>query len=158
MTTVAESVHVGASLAEVWGLYFDPSTWPAWVDGFGSVESSAVYPEQGGTLRWRSTPAGRGVVEERVLEHEPRRLHRIAFSDPESEGELQTRFEIEAEGEGEAGTRVGQEMTYRLRDAGPLARLTDVLFIRSQMRRSLRRSLERFRVEAEELSAAAKRR
>jgi Polyketide cyclase / dehydrase and lipid transport len=155
MPTVAESVHVRASLAESWDLYFDPSAWPAWVDGFGSVESSAGYPEVGGTLRWRSTAAGRGTVTERVLEREPRRLHRIAFTDPESEGELASRFEIEAGREGDAGTRVGQEMTYRLLQAGPLTRLTDAFFIRPQIRRSLRRTLERFRAEVEARSTTA---
>jgi hypothetical protein len=153
--TVAESVHVAASLADTWELYFAADAWPAWVDGFGAVESSSGYPERGGTLRWRSTPAGRGLVDERVLDHEPRRAHRIEFSDPESEGELLTTFEIEREPEGEAGIRVTQESSYALRDAGPLTRLTDVFFIRPQVRRSLRRSLDRLSAEAEELSAAA---
>ncbi|MGH2993036.1 MAG: SRPBCC family protein [Solirubrobacterales bacterium] len=153
MPTVAESVHVEASLAEAWELYFDPELWRAWVDGFERVESASGYPGRDGTLRWRSTPAGRGAVEERVLEHEPRRRHRVAFSDPESEGELLTSFEIAA-GEGEAGTTVGQELTYRLTEAGPLTRLTDALFIRPQIQRSLRRSLEHFRLELEERSEA----
>jgi len=152
MGRVAESVHVVASPAEAWELYFDPSAWPSWVDGFAHVDSSAGYPERGGTMRWRSTPAGRGVVEERVLEHEPGRLHRIAFSDPESEGELLTTFELEQDASGEPGTRVGQAATYRLRDAGVLTRLTDFIFVRPQIARSLRRSLERFRAEAEGLS------
>jgi uncharacterized protein YndB with AHSA1/START domain len=153
--TVEESVQVRASLAETWALYFEPSIWPAWVDGFTRVESSEGYPERGGTLRWRSTPAGRGVVEERVLEHEPRRLHRIAFSDPESEGELLTRFAIATTPDSEQGTRVRQELAYRVRDAGVLTRLTDVFFIRPQIARSLHRSLEHFRAEAEERSTAA---
>lgn len=146
MPTVVESVRVGASLAETWEMYFDPSSWPAWVDGFGRVESSDGYPERGGTLRWRSTPAGRGLVVERVLEHEPRTLHRIAFSDPESEGELLTAFEVESIS-GEQGTRVRQELTYRVRDAGPFTRLTDVFFIRPQVTRSVRRSLKHLSVE-----------
>lgn len=154
MPTVAESVRVEASLAEAWELYFDPELWRAWVDGFERVESASGYPERGGTLRWRSTPAGRGPVEERVLEHEQRRRHRVAFSDPESEGELLTSFEIAAAGEGEAGTTVEQELTYRLTEAGPLTRLTDALFIRPQIRRSLRRSLEHFRLELEERTEA----
>ena len=87
---VSESVVVDASLAEVWDYYFDPRGWPAWVDGFGRVEASDGYPEAGGSLRWRSIPAGRGEVTEHVLEHEPRRLHRVAFRDPESAGELRT--------------------------------------------------------------------
>lgn len=152
MPTVEESVHVRASLAEAWELYFEPSTWPSWVDGFTRVESSDGYPEPGGTLRWRSTPAGRGVVDERVLEHEPRTLHRVAFSDPESEGELVTTFAIATAPDSEQGTRVRQELTYRVRDAGVLTRLTDVFFIRPQIARSLRRSLEHFRAEAEERS------
>jgi hypothetical protein len=150
---VEESVQVRASLAETWELYFEPTTWPTWVDGFTRVESSEGYPERGGTLRWRSTPAGRGLVEERVLEHEPRSLHLVAFSDPESEGELRTTFAIATAPDSEQGTRVRQQLTYRVRDAGVLTRLTDVFFIRPQIARSLRRSLEQFRVEAEERSA-----
>ena len=91
MATLTESVLVQASLAETWGYYFEPSGWPAWVDGFHAVESAIGYPDEGGTLVWRSTPAGRGTVTERVLVHEPRKLHRIAFEDPESSGELTTR-------------------------------------------------------------------
>jgi len=145
MASVADSVHVAAPVAVVWRLYFEPATWPAWVDGFGSVESSDGYPERGGTLRWRSTPAGRGTVSERVLEHEPQRLHRVEFSDPESEGELVTAFEPD----GGDATRVSQKVAYRLRDAGVLTRLTDPIFIRPQVARSVRRSLERLRIEAE---------
>jgi hypothetical protein len=88
-----------------------------------------------------------------VLEHEPRRRHRIAFSDPESDGELLTTFAIEKAPDGEQGTRVRQELTYRVRGAGPLTRLTDVFFIRPQIARSLGRSLEQFRAEAEELAS-----
>ena len=149
MPAVTESVRVSASLAEVWDFYFEPSGWPSWVDGFARVESSDGYPDRGGTLRWASTPAGRGTVEERVLEHDPRRRHRVAFTDPESEGELLTTFEIGA-GPDDAATLVVQQFTYRLREAGPLTRLTDVFFIRPQIRRSLRRSLDRFTIEATE--------
>jgi uncharacterized membrane protein len=145
VASVVDSIYVAAPLDAVWRLYFEPARWPAWVDGFGSVESSEGYPERGGTLRWRSTPAGRGTVTERVVEHEPRRLHRIEFSDPESEGELSTAFEADGGG----ATSVSQEVVYRVRDAGVLTRLTDPLFIRPQVARSVRRSLERLRTEAE---------
>ena len=149
MSRISESVVVDASLAEVWGYYFDPGGWPAWVDGFGRVEASAGYPEAGGSLRWQSVPAGRGEVTEHVLEHEPRRLHRVAFRDPESAGELVTRFEIAGE-----GTLVAQELEYRLRRRGPFTWLTDRLFIRSQVRGSLGRTLARLRIEAETQSEA----
>lgn len=147
MAQLSESVLVGGSLADVWRFYFEPSGWPAWVDGFHAVESADGYPEAGGTLVWRSTPAGRGTVRERVVVHEPRTLHRIAFSDPGSSGELTTRFEIEGE-----GTRVTLAFDYKLASSGPFAWLTDRLFVRSQMRGSLQRTLARFRLEAEEVA------
>jgi uncharacterized membrane protein len=147
MAEVSESVLVGASLADAWTYYFEPSGWPAWVDGFGSVESADGYPEGGGTLVWRSSPAGRGTVREQVLAHEARTLHRISFTDPESSGELTTRFAVEGE-----GTRVTLELSYRLASGGIFAWLTERLFVRGQMRGSLRRTLARFRLEAEELA------
>ena len=155
MGSAAESIVIAASAAEVCSVYFEPSTWPAWVDGFGHVESAEGYPEEGGTLRWRSTPAGRGLVAERVLEHEPRRLHRVAFSDDASEGEMTTRFAIEPGSDGAPRTRVTQEEDYRLRRVGLLGPLTDLLFVRPQVQRSLARSLERLRHEVEELAQAA---
>jgi uncharacterized membrane protein len=141
------SVEVEASLAETWDLFFEPRAWPGWVDGFRSVEASQGYPERDGTLRWRSTPAGRGTVTERVLEHEPRRRHRVSFSDEQSYGELETRFEITADDK----VTVTQEIEYRPRQHGAFGPLTDRLFIRRQVRASMARSLNRFRHEVEEL-------
>jgi polyketide cyclase/dehydrase/lipid transport protein len=151
MSRVSASVEVNATLAEVWGYYFDADAWPAWVDGFGRVESSSGYPEAGGSLRWVSGPAGRGTVTERVIEHEPRKLHRIAFEDPETSGELKTTFAIRGE-----GTLITQEQQYRLQRGGPLAKLTDLLFIRSQMRGSLARSLGRLKLEVEEVASVGR--
>ncbi len=84
------------------------------------------------------------MVRERVLEHDPMRRHRIEFSDPESHGELTTTFS-EAAGR----TTVTLEMAYELVSAGFFSRVSDVLFVRSQMRASLTRSLEGLRLEAE---------
>ena len=147
MSRVSESVVVDASLAEVWECYFDPRGWPMWVDGFRSVREADGYPEAGGSLRWSSIPAGRGEVTEHVLEHDPRRLHRVTFRDPTSAGELRTTFAIEG-----TGTVVSQRLDYRLRKRGPFAWLTDRLFIRSQMGGSLRRSLNRLKLEVEDLA------
>ena len=147
MATVEASVEIPAPLADVWDLYFDPDRWPAWVDQFAAVVSADGYPDAGGRLVWRSTAAGRGEVREHVVEHEPRSLHRIEFEDPESRGNLETRFGIVAAGE-EGRTRVTQRLEYGLTGGGPLARVTDFLFIRSQMRGSLERSLGALRLEA----------
>ena len=151
MSRVSASVAVRASLAEVWDYYFDPAGWSAWVDGFARVDSDMGYPEVGGTLRWSSGPAGRGTVTERVVEHEPRRLHRVEFEDPESTGQLTVTFGIEGK-----GTLVTQELDYRLREGGVFAKLTDRLFIRSQMRSSLSRSLARLKLEVEEVAAGTR--
>jgi hypothetical protein len=142
---VEGSVLVSASLAEVWDTYFSRERWAAWVDGFAAVEAEDGYPEEGGSLRWRSVPAGRGVVTEHVLEHDPRRLHRIAFSDEFSAGELRTTFAIEGQ-----ASRVTQALDYRLRRRrGPFAWLTERLFVRSQIADSLQRGLGRFKHEVE---------
>ena len=150
MSDVSESVPIDASLSEAWDYHFEPRFWPTWVDGFQAVVASKGYPSEGGTLRWRSTAAGRGEVSERVLEHVPRSLHRIAFSDPQTEGELVTTFEIQGE-----GVVVQQRLSYELRGGGIFGWITDRLFIRSQQRRSVQRSLWRLKHEIEESTRAS---
>ena len=146
MAKVEASVEIPGALAEVWDLYFDRDRWPAWVDGFAAVVSAAGYPEPGGELVWRSTAAGRGQVRERVLDHAPRSLHRIGYEDPESRGRLATEFAIVPGGE--RLTSVTQRLEYEIKGGGILSPVTDLLFIRSQMRRSLERSLGALRLEA----------
>jgi uncharacterized protein YndB with AHSA1/START domain len=143
MARVAEEILIEATLAEVWDAYFEPRRWPSWVDGFQAVVSSQGYPEEGGTLRWRSNPSGRGTVSERVLEHEPRHRHRVGFSDDASEGELLTTFTMQRQ-----SVLVRQELTYELKEEKPLHRLTDRFFVRPRLRESLARSLRRLAAEA----------
>ncbi|MDQ3572141.1 MAG: SRPBCC family protein [Actinomycetota bacterium] len=150
MATIEASQHVPAPLAEAWDHFFYEPGWPAWVDGFASVIANAGYPQAGGTLRWRSTPAGRGIVDERVVEHEHRRRHLVSFADPTMEGELETRFAIEGD-----GTRIIQTFTYRVLAGGPVARIGAALFVKGQVRDSLARSLAGFRDFVEDWSAAA---
>lgn len=145
MGSASESIVISASLAETWDHYFDARGWPSWVDGFQRAERTEGYPDMGGALVWHSIPAGRGRVSERVLEHSPRRRHRIAFEDPQSSGELATDFAIEGE-----GTRVTLTVDYELSGGGPFSGLTDRLFVRSQVERSLARSLLRLKHEVEE--------
>jgi hypothetical protein len=139
MPRAEASEEIPASLAETWDAFFDPRGWPEWVDAFAGVNSSERYPESGGRLEWRTGAAGRGEVSEEVLAHEPRRLHRVRFADPTMTGELETRFEIEGD-----GTRITQEMEYRLSERGVFAVL-GALFVRSQIARSLERSLAAFK-------------
>ena len=144
MGKVSEELLIPAPLADVWDLYFERRSWPSWVDQLRTVESvEGGYPEVGGKLVWKSGPAGRGRVTETVLEHEHRRLHKIRFEDESSEGEQTTTFRMEG-----TGTMVKLDLAYGLLQAGPLGPITDRLFIRSQMRRMLQRSLMGLRAEA----------
>lgn len=136
---VEEDVTVAASLADAWDAYFEPRMWPSWVDSFGSVTALDGYPQVGGTLRWKSVPAGRGEVTETVLEHEPRRLHRIRFTDPSLQGEMSVSFAIEGE-----GTKVKAVFEYRVVDPSLFARAAALIFVKPQIRGTLRRSLDAF--------------
>src|SRR5688500_5588927 len=147
MPSVEETILAEASLAETWDAYFDPAGWPEWVDAFASVVSSDGYPLEGGKLVWRTGAAGRGEVSEEAAEHEPRTLHRIRFTDPTMPGELETRFSMEG-----PHTRVSQAMTYSLAERGVFAFL-GALFVRSQIKRSLQRSLGGFRAHVAERAA-----
>jgi hypothetical protein len=143
MRTVSEHVLVASTLAEVWDAYFDRARWPAWVDGFDHVEAVGDgYPATGATLVWSSLPQGRGRVREKVLDHQPRRLHRISYEDDYSRGELDTTFALEGE-----QVRVSQELSYEISEPRPFTWLTDLLFIRREMARSLGRSLQRLSAE-----------
>jgi Polyketide cyclase / dehydrase and lipid transport len=142
MATVSSSASIAAPRAEVWRLYFDETSWPAWVDQFAAVVSAVGYPEVGGELVWRSGRAGRGEVREKVLEHVPESRHAIKFTDPSVEGRLVSRFEEEG-----AATKVSLELTYELISGGLFAAVSDLLFVRSQMRESLARSLAGLRLE-----------
>lgn len=158
MARAEATIEIAAPLAEVWAIYFDRARWASWVDGFAAVVSAAEnYPETGSELVWRSGRAGRGEVRERVLAHEPRSLHRIAYTDPGSHGELETRLEMLPAEASERGrrTRVDQRLDYGLIGGGPFSPLTDLLFIRSQMRRSLTRSLTELKLEAERTGATS---
>ncbi|MDX6586228.1 MAG: hypothetical protein QOI31_701 [Solirubrobacterales bacterium] len=142
MSVVEQEVVVAASLADAWDLYFEPRSWPDWVDSFGSVIEIDGYPDAGGRLRWKSIPAGRGEVMEKVLEHEPRRKHRIEFADPSLAGEMTVTFAIEGD-----GTKIVASMDYRLLDRSAFARLGALLFLKAQLRGTLRRSLDAFAPE-----------
>ncbi|HET6831588.1 MAG TPA: SRPBCC family protein [Solirubrobacterales bacterium] len=146
MATVEAAVEIAVPPADVWDLYFDGDRWASWVDGFEAVIAAEGYPGTGGSLTWRSNAAGRGEVRERVTAHEPRTLHRVEFEDPETRGTLETRFEIVPGPD--RTTRVIQRLTYELRGGGPFGAIADLLFIRTQMRRSLERSLGALGLEA----------
>jgi uncharacterized protein YndB with AHSA1/START domain len=150
VSEVRAGILIDVPPAAAWELFFDQERWPSWSDGFGRVIANDGYPRAGGTLRWRSSPAGRGEVTETVVEHLPGRLHRVSFVDPQAEGGLTTSFQPKA-----GGTLVEQRLSYRLRGGGLFGGVSDLLFIRTQQRRSLERSLFGLKQEAEGLALAA---
>jgi hypothetical protein len=66
------------------------------------------------------------------------------------EATLRSRFAAGPEG----SCRLHQQLDYTLRKSGPLNRITDFLFIRSQLRGSLQRSLNAFGPECEDRTRA----
>jgi hypothetical protein len=126
-------------------LWTDPLRWASFVEGFARLrEASEDWPNRDAKLVWESIPAGRGRVTERVVESGERSFATEVFDDS-LHGTQRARFEPLEE-----GTRVDVELEYELTKYGPLRALADVLFIRRALRDSLRRTLSRFAVEAED--------
>jgi hypothetical protein len=127
-------------------LWTEVDRWPSFVEGFAHpVERSPEWPRSGARLVWESSPAGRGRVTEKVMEAEgPDRFVTQVFE--ERLHGTQTFRVVESEG----GSRAELALEYELTKYGPLSAVADVIFIRRAIRDSLRRTLSRFAVEAEE--------
>jgi hypothetical protein len=127
-------------------LWSDVSRWPSFMEGFArELERSPEWPAGGARVVWESTPAGRGRVTEKVVEGEgPDRFVTQVFE--ERLHGTQTFRVVESE----AGSRAELALEYELTKYGPLRAVADVIFIRRAIRDSLRRTLSRFAVEAEE--------
>jgi polyketide cyclase/dehydrase/lipid transport protein len=138
MRRVAASVTVPGRAEEAEALWLDRDRWASWVDGFAHVERiDPGWPEPGARLRWVSVPRGRGLVEERVLAHEPARRLELAVEDEQLHGTQRTRFEP-----GEDEVRITLELEYELKER-PFP-LVDRLFVRRALQDALRRTVARF--------------
>jgi len=127
-------------------LWTDVSRWSTFVEGFARVvEQDPDWPAEGSRVIWESIPAGRGRVTEKVSEPPSGdRFATLVFED-----RLAGRQVVRA-AEATAGARVELSVEYTLTRYGPLAAVADALFIRRALRDSLRRTIERFAIEAEE--------
>jgi hypothetical protein len=127
-------------------LWTDVDRWASFVEGFARpVDRSPDWPHAGARLVWESSPAGRGRVTEKVMEAEgPDRFVTQVFE--ERLHGVQTFRVVESE----SGSRAELALEYELTKYGPLSAVADVIFIRRAIRDSLRRTLSRFAVEAEE--------
>jgi Polyketide cyclase / dehydrase and lipid transport len=127
-------------------LWTDPTRWATFVEGFARVvEQDGGWPGEGSRLVWESVPAGRGRVTEKVL----RGAAADRFATQVFEERLMGVQTFRA-AESETGSRVELSLEYALTKYGPLGGLADAIFIRRALRDSLRRTLSRFAVEAEE--------
>jgi hypothetical protein len=131
--------------AEALGLWSNVERWPSFVEGFARrLEIADSWPDPGSRVVWVSTPDGRGRVTERVTENAGDRFSTQVFE--KSLTGTQTLRALPASN----GSEVELSLEYELTRYGPLGGIADALFIRRALRDSLKRTLYRFSVEAEE--------
>ena len=146
MRTAAAQAELVLTPEAALRLWTDVDRWSSFVEGFArTLERSPDWPGGGARLVWESTPAGRGRVTEKVAQAEgPDRFVTQVFE--ERLHGTQTFRVVESE----AGSHAELSLEYTLTKYGPLAAVADAIFIRRAIRDSLRRTLARFAVEAEE--------
>ncbi len=133
--------------AEALELWTNTDRWPTFVEGFGRlVEAEPEWPEPGARVAWDSIPGGRGRVIERVIERDPGRV--VTQVSEDALAGMQT-FRVEP-APGAGGSVVELALEYKLSGGGPFRDLADAIFIKRALRDSLRRTVRRFAVEAEE--------
>jgi inactivated superfamily I helicase len=127
-------------------LWTNPARWSTFIEGFARiVEQDAGWPAEGARLVWESVPAGRGRVTEKVVTAPTADRFATRIFEERLIG-VQTFRAAESE----SGSRVELSLEYALTKYGPLNAVADLIFIRRAVRDSLRRTLFRFGVEAEE--------
>jgi len=133
MARARAGIAVPGRVSDAEELWYDLARWPAFVDGFAAVTKvEGDWPRPGARVVWRTTPGGRGLVAERVVEHTVRSHQVVAVEDPKLVGTQTVRF---------THGRVELELDYRLKQrTAPLAGL----FIRRAFTDALKRTLSRF--------------
>src|SRR3954447_4176191 len=151
MASVRRATVVALPPHDAYELWTDVRRWPTFVDGFGHVERlDDAWPDPPAKLIWRSPPAGRGTVTEKVLTNEPGER----FSTRVIEEQLLGTQTIEFAPGDQAGTSaVALTLDYELLKRGPLKAITDAIFIRRAQSDALQRTLRRFATEAAEQAA-----
>jgi hypothetical protein len=139
MGRATAAIDVPGLASDAEELWYDPARWAAWVDGFGHVvDISDGWPAEG-SLRWSSTPGGRGLVLETVVAYEPRAGQTLAVEDGRLRGTQKVEFTPGAD-----TVKVALSLDYELKERNPLTPLVDGLFVRREIAASLRRTLARF--------------
>ena len=145
MRRASARISLPLTASEALALWADVERWPSFVEGFARrLELTGEWPDQGGRVVWESNPDGRGRVTERVVENGPERFATQVFE--KALAGLQTLRALPAD----EGSEVELSLEYELERYGPLRGIADALFIRRALRDSLKRTLYRFSVEAED--------
>lgn len=150
MRVVTATETFPGSVHEAERVWYDTSRWPRFIDGLESVEEVAPsWPETGAHVHWRSGPAGRGEVYERVVAYERLDGQELEVRDDSIRGRQRISFTPE-----EGNVTVELSLSYALNRRSPLMALVDLLFIRRAMTTSLAATLHRFGAELEAARAA----
>jgi Polyketide cyclase / dehydrase and lipid transport len=146
VTKVSATITVPGRAVEAERVWYDPTRWASWIEGFGHVVSlDDGWPRKGARLVWDSVPQGRGRVSERVVAYEMRIGQTLAVEDGKLEGTQRVAFEPQPD-----SVKITLALEYRLKRRNLLTPLVDLLFIRRANGDALRRTLRRF---ASELAA-----
>jgi hypothetical protein len=151
MRQVAVSQRFPGTVHEAEGCWYDTRRWPAWINGLDEVERvEGEWPGVGAAVSWRSGPAGRGQVRERVVSQVPLEGQIVDYEDDTTRGRQSVSF-TPADGEVE----VTVALQYELKRRSILTPLIDSLFIRRAIATSLQMTLSRFGAELEDRRARA---
>ena len=145
MRVVTATETYPGSVHEAERVWYDIDLWPRFIDGLDSVEEvTPNWPGVGAEVRWRSGPAGRGRVVERVVSYELLDGQEVEVQDDSILGRQRVSFTPE-----DGTVTVELSLSYTLRRRSPLMALIDLLFIRRAMTTSLQSTLHRFGAELE---------
>lgn len=140
MRSVQAVITAPGTVQEAERAWYDTSRWADWVDGFDSViEKTGEWPQAGGMIRWRSGPAGRGTISERVVEYEAGSGQVLEIQDDSITGRQTVTFEAVAD-----GVEVGLTLEYRITKRSPITPLLELLFVNRAVRASLAETLGHF--------------
>jgi uncharacterized membrane protein len=152
MSSVRRVTVVDLPPQDAYELWTDVRRWPTFVDGFAHVERiDDEWPGTGAKLIWRSPPAGRGSVTEKVTTNEPGRCFATRVVEEQMLGTQTVEFAPAADEPN--ATAVALTLDYKLQKGGPLRAITDAVFIRRAQGDALQRTLRRFATEAAEQAA-----
>ena len=143
MSRASATVTVPGRAVQAERVWYDPSRWASWIEGFGHVISlDDNWPRKGARRLWDSRPGGRGRVSERVLAYEMRIGQTLAFEDARMEGTQRVTFEPQPD-----SVKITLSLEYRLKQRDLLAPFFNLLIVRRRESDSLRRTLRRFATE-----------